>query len=39
MRTLTTVKMANMLLNTMKLLHCPILMNYVNVVNHIGCLI
>ena len=36
MRTLTAVKIANVMLpNTMKLLHCPILMNYMNIVNHI----
>jgi len=35
MRTLTAVEIANaMLPNTTKLLHCPILMNYMNMVNH-----
>ena len=36
MRTLTAVIVANVMLpNTTKLLHFQILMNYVNIVNHI----
>jgi len=40
MRTLRAVKIANaMLPDTTKLLHFPIFMNYVNIVNHISCFI
>ena len=36
MRTLTAVKVANVMLpNTTKLLHCPILVYYVNILNQI----